>query len=239
MAAEHIKEVEEYEEEESLLFDDAPPVHEDSEGVWLISYADLMTLLMGFFALLTAMSSFDEQKFNSVADEVAEYVGGEIEKPFEDLGESIKAVILEKNLQDQVQVEVKKTGLIITFEGTLLFKSGDFKLREGANILMNELVSVLNEKANDKKFLIEGHTDNMPINRGIIASNWELSSLRANAVARMFESYEFKKTQIMTIGLGETRPLAPNNDDSGNAIVENQSKNRRVLIKVSNQHPTF
>jgi len=238
MAAEHLEEVEEYEEEESLLFDDAPAaVHEDGEGVWLMSYADLMTLLMGFFALMMSMSTFDETKFNAMSDEVAEYVGGEVEKPFEDLGASIQQVIEDKNLQDQVKVEVKKTGLIITFEGTLLFTSGSVELREGASVLMNGLADVLGKKASDKKILIEGHTDDVPINRGIIASNWELSSLRANAVARLFEDYKFKKDQILTIGLGETRPLAPNVDKDGNAIAVNQAQNRRVIIKIANDHP--
>jgi chemotaxis protein MotB len=237
MAAENLNEVEEYEEEESLLFDDAPSVHEDTEGVWLMSYADLMTLLMGFFALMMSMGTFDEDKFNAMSSEVAEYVGGEVEKPFEDLGASIQQVIEEKNLQDQVKVEVKKSGLIITFKGTLLFTSGSIKLREGASVLMNGLAEVLGNKASDKKILIEGHTDDVPISRRIIASNWELSSLRANAVARLFEKYDFEKNQILTIGLGETRPLAPNRDKEGNVIAANQAKNRRVIIKVANNHP--
>jgi len=237
MSAEHLNEVEDNEEEESLLFDEAPSVHEDTEGVWLMSYADLMTLLMGFFALMMSMGTFDENKFNAMSSEVAEYVGGEVEKPFEDLGASIKQVIAEKNLQDQVKVEVKRNGLIITFKGTLLFTSGSVELREGASVLMNGLAEVLGNEAADKKILIEGHTDDVPISRGIIASNWELSSLRANAVARLFEQYKFKKEQILTIGLGETRPVKPNQDKQGNEIAENQALNRRVIIKVANDHP--
>ncbi len=102
---------------------------------------------------------------------------------------------------------------------------------------MSELIEVIGEKAPDKKILIEGHTDNIPINRGVIASNWELSSLRANSVARLFETYDFKKEQILTLGFGETRPLSANTDEAGNPIKENQEKNRRVVIKVMNQHP--
>lgn len=217
--------------------DDHGPVHNDTEGVWLISYADLMTLLMGFFALMLSMASFDEVSFAEAGEATAEYMGGEVEQPFEEVGESIKDVIREKQLDDKVKVDITRTALIITFEGTLLFKSGGFNLKQDANNLMKELISTIGEKAPDKKILIEGHTDNIPINRGVIASNWELSSLRANSVARLFGEYNFKNEQILTLGFGETRPLAPNTDKNGAAIKANQDKNRRVIIKVMNNHP--
>lgn len=225
-------------EADHLLFDDeGGAVHEDTEGVWLISYADLMTLLMGFFALMLSMANFDEATFNSVGDAAAEYLGGEVDKPYEDIGESIKNLVKEKGLEDKVNVEVQKSGIQIMFEGTLLFTSGSFNLKSDADDLMRELINVLNEKAGSKKFVIEGHTDNIPINKGVIASNWELSSLRANSVARLFEELKFSKEQILTLGFGETRPLVPNTDDNNNAIVSNQEKNRRVVIKVVNKHP--
>jgi chemotaxis protein MotB len=217
--------------------DHHPAGHQDTEGVWLISYADMMTLLMGFFALMLSMSSFDEEKAKAVANSTALYFGGEVQEPFEKAGNAIKQLIKEKGLEEQVQINVKTSGIIITFEGTLFFGSGTYLLRENANLLMAELLKVLEKTAGDKKFLIEGHTDDTPINRGVIASNWELSSLRANAVARLFETYNFKKDQILTIGLGETRPILPNRDSSGLAIAKNQEQNRRVIIKVLNSLP--
>ncbi|MGH1468764.1 MAG: OmpA/MotB family protein [Bdellovibrionales bacterium] len=239
MGAENLNPFEEVEEDDShaLYEDEGGIAHEDTEGVWLISYADLMTLLMGFFALMLSMANFDEANFAAAGDAVAEYTGGEVEKPFEEIGESIKDVIAEKNLDQKVKVDITKASLVITFEGTLLFGSGSFNLREQAGSLMSELIKVIGEKAPDKKILIEGHTDNIPINRGVIASNWELSSLRANSVARLFETYNFKKEQILTLGFGETRPLSENTDGNGNPIKANQEKNRRVVIKVMNQHP--
>ncbi len=220
-----------------LLEEEAPPAHNDTEGVWLISYADMMTLLMGFFALLTSMSSFDEEQFAETGEQAALYFGGEVVKPYEDLGDTIKQLIKEKGLEDQVKITVKKTGITITFEGTLFFTSGSFKLREGATVLMQQLLKILDTEAPNKKFLIEGHTDDVPISKGIIASNWELSSLRATAVARLFEKYKFKRDQILTIGLGETRPILPNRTDKGQPIKANQDQNRRVVLKVLDKHP--
>lgn len=240
MSAERLEELEEELEQAYELVDELEANsggHEDTEGVWLISYADLMTLLMGFFALLTSMADFNEEKFADAAAKVAEYTGGEVEQPFEKVGESIKDVIKEKQLEDQVNVEVKPSSITISFTGTLLFSSGSYGLKEEASALMDQIAEVLEQEASDKKVLIEGHTDDVPINRGVIASNWELSSLRANAVARLLEQHSFKSTQILTIGWGDTRPLVPHRDEAGNAIAENQAKNRRVILKLANKHP--
>lgn len=219
-----------HEEEEGIK-------HEDTEGVWLISYADLMTLLMGFFALMSAMGNYDTEEFTKTAESAALYFGGDVVKPYEKLGQSIQNVVNAEGLGDQVKVTVSKTDLTITFEGTLFFSSGSFDLRSKASELMEKLLVILDKEAKDKKFLIEGHTDDNPINQGIIASNWELSSLRANAVARLFEKFNFKRSQILTIGLGDTRPILPNRDKDNNPIKENQDQNRRVVIVVTDKHP--
>lgn len=225
-------------EDDALLDDedDAPKEH-DTEGVWLISYADMMTLLMGFFALLTSMSSFNEEQFKETAEEAALYFGGEVVSAYENLGKAIEKLIAEKGLEEQVQIKVSKTGITLTFEGTLFFSSGSFQLREGATLLMDQLLQILDQEAHNKKFLIEGHTDDVPINKGIIRSNWELSSLRATAVARLFEKYQFKRDQILTIGFGETRPVLRNRDEQGKAISKNQDQNRRVVLKVMDTLP--
>ncbi len=223
--------------EQLVVIDEHSGGHMDTEGVWLISYADMMTLLMGFFALMLSMSKFDEDKFNAVGKQTALYFGGEVVEPFEAAGNAIKQLIKSKGLEDQVNITIQPSGINITFEGTLFFKSGSFLLKENADVLMKELLTVLKKETGDKKFLIEGHTDDTPINRGVIVSNWELSSLRANVIARLFEKYNFKRDQILTIGLGDTRPVLPNRDVKGIAIAKNQEQNRRVIIKVLNKHP--
>jgi len=213
-----------------------PEHQEETEGVWLISYADLMTLLMGFFALMTSMGTFEEEKFNAVAEQIAEFTGGEIESSYQDLSEELKKIIDQKNLSESVEVEANKANLVIHFKGQLLFGSGSFSLKEEANALMDEISKTLQSKASDKKVLIEGHTDNIPINRGIIASNWELSSLRANAIARLFEINGFQKEQILTIGFGETRPYKAKKGQKSSEVDVN-ARNRRVVVKIMNKLP--
>ncbi|MCB0389708.1 MAG: flagellar motor protein MotB [Bdellovibrionales bacterium] len=239
--AEKLKPEEAFEEEDEVIeiidFDEGAKGHEDSEGIWLLSYADMMTLLMGFFALLTSMASFETEKFAQVGSQTAEYFGGVVDKTMEQLGDEISEVIKAKGLDAQVKVERTSSQVSITFEGTLFFELGSVALKETAQDLMSEIINILGEKAPNHKFLIEGHTDDLPMSKGLIASNWELSSLRSAAVARLFEKKGFARKQIMTIGWGETRPLVSNRDNTGQAIKENQAKNRRVVLKILNHHP--
>lgn len=224
-------------QEMAMLMDDEAPKHEDSEGIWLLSYADMMTLLMGFFALMTAMASFDNQKFEEVSKGTAEHFGGEVDQTYEKLGKELEELIKAQGLEDKVKISVKRTEVAVTFEGTLFFDSGSVALKDSAQSLMDQIIMLLSQKASDNKFLIEGHTDDIPISSGLIASNWELSSLRAAAVARLFEGQGFDREHIMTIGWGETRPLVPNRSPKGQPLVDNQAKNRRVIMKVMKDFP--
>ena len=83
------------------------------------------------------------------------------------------------------------------------------------------------------KITVEGHSDNIPIQSTQFPSNWELSSARASAVARYLIAQGFPKEKIQVVGLADTRPLVPNQDDNGDPIPENQSRNRRIVILVT------
>ena len=222
-------------EEHALI----PEAQEETEGVWLISYADLMTLLMGFFALMTSLGTFDEEKFTSFGEQIAEFTGGEVDvtNEFEKIGEDLKGLLSEKGLSESVNVEVNKSNITINFTGKVLFTSGSIQLKEEAEKLMDDISSSVQEQTSDKKILIEGHTDSVPINRGLVASNWELSSLRANAIARLFEDTGFSKDQILTIGFGETRPAVAGENAAELSDEEINTKNRRVVVKIMNKLP--
>lgn len=223
----------------SLILDDhdGGGGHDEGESIWLLSYSDLMTLLMGFFALMMSMASFDTENFAHVGQGAAEYFGGETDQSFKELSKSLEGMINKKGLGDQVKLTSGLTEVVITFEGTLFFASGSIRMKKRARTLMREVIKIVGDKAPKKRVLIEGHTDDTPIHSGVITSNWELSALRASRVARLFEEFGFKKQQIMIIGWGEVRPLEPNRDESGRANAINQSKNRRVVLKILDNHP--
>lgn len=205
---------------------------EEGEGPWLVSYADMMTLLMGFFALIASFSKPDQQEFEKVKQAATEYFGGEYEQPYQELEETLKDIVKKENLQEKVSVQSDATGVSLTFTGTFFFDSGEFVVKPEASSVVEKMVIAINKNAKGYDAIIEGHTDPRPISHPIVASNWELSAIRAARVAKIFEAHEFKKEQLTIMGWGETKPQFANLNKDGSPNLENQAKNRRVVIKI-------
>lgn len=212
----------------------ADKTEDDGESNWLVSYADMMTLLVGFFVMLQSFSKPDTQIFEKMKQETTKVFGGEYTIPFEQLYKKMDEIVKSENLSDQVKFQVTDEGIVLTFRGALFFDSGSVELKNQASQLLEKLVPKIYEQANAFNIVIEGHTDNVPISGGIIKSNWELSSLRACTVLRFFQEQGFEESKLSAIGWGDTKPLLNNLDEQGNPIPENQAQNRRVVVRILN-----
>lgn len=143
----------------------------------------------------------------------------------EDLGQYVK----QKAIDDNVIVEKKGNEIVIRFQDSVLFASGDAQIKAGAV----QTLSLMGEKLKsylDQGYTLrfEGHTDNQPISNNQFASNWELSSARALAVMRFYlEHMDFDISNISCGAWGEYHPIASNDTPEGRAM------NRRVEIKLS------
>jgi chemotaxis protein MotB len=196
-----------------------------------------MTLLMGFFALMLSFSKFDEDKAEEMRMHTAELFGGEYKKPCEELQNQIQLVIEAKGMSDQVTVGASPRGVGITFRGTVFFDVGSVSPRQEASELLNELMPVIKKEAPGFYILVEGHTDDTPISKEIVASNWELSALRASSIVRLFENSSFDRSKLMAVGWSDTKPVVQNRNGQGVPIIENQSANRRVVIQILKSAP--
>lgn len=206
---------------------------------WLISYADLMTILFGFFVMLQSFSKIDSEFFESVKKETTKVFGGEYKVPYENLTNKLKEAVgknLPEGEQDQILFENTPGGVTVTFRGALFFDSGSTFLKDEAKNLMSQIIPIISVEAKDFGIVIEGHTDNQPIisrnPASIISSNWELSSLRACTVLRLFEEAGFPKANLKALGWGDTKPIVPNEDSNRQPIEANQAQNRRVVVKI-------
>ncbi len=214
-------------------------VHQDDgEGNWLISYADMMTLLFGFFVMLSAFSTPNAQKFEEMRSQTAQSMGGKYTKPYEDLTNSVKKVLQEIDLEKEISVTETFEGVTITSKGTLFFESGSADLRPQAQLLMDNISSILAKQAIGFRIIVEGHTDDTPMYSTQFPSNWELSSARAGTVVRLIESKGLTRTNLRPVGLADTEPVVPNRTPAGESIPANQAENRRIVIRIQKQLPT-
>lgn len=123
----------------------------------------------------------------------------------------------------QLSVAIDRGRLVILLPQDVLFASGSATLgREGRSVL-GEVASVLAEFP-DRRFQVEGHTDNVPISTERFPSNWELSSARALAVVRLLVGAGVDPENLSGAAYGEFQPVAPNDDR------ETRRRNRRIEI---------
>lgn len=225
-------EAEDWFDDRQSLVAHAAEAEGEGETLWLLSYADMMTLLFGFFVMLSSFSKVDTDKFEKVRLQSTQLFGGEFKKAQNQLEEDIKDKISEKGLTNEAMFNELEKGIAITFRGSTFFESGSAELRTDAQELLNKVLPSIKKQQSRFSIVVEGHTDDSPISTDKFPSNWELSSQRASSVLRYFEMNGFDRTQLRAIGFADTVPVLPNRLPDNSPIKENQSQNRRVIIKL-------
>lgn len=221
----------------------------DAENLdrWLLTYADLITLLLAFFIVMYSMSKVDSKKFGQMQEalsgvlkggtlvikqgnQIGALAGGGVLKAafLKSLGDAVKRDFQGLGNEKLVNTEVTERGLVIHIMESALFKEGSAKLTDNARLTLDIVANRLGDLPNHIR--IEGHTDNRPINTLKYPSNWELSSTRATEVVRyLIDDHGVEPSKISALGYGEYRPLTANASD------EQRAKNRRVDIVVLTQ----
>jgi chemotaxis protein MotB len=205
--------------------------HED----WLMSYADMITLLMAFFVLLISMSHLDPIKFEQVEGGMARDIGKrESARPLQDLKTELGEVLKGLKIDDtRVGIGSDDRGLVLDLDGGAFFDPGSAKLKDEMIPALDKIAGTLNDPRYAAfQVEVQGHTDDTPINTAAFPSNWELSSARATAVVRRLISSGIEPTRLAAEGLADTRPKVSNRDVNGNPLPLNQAINRRVSVHI-------
>lgn len=123
----------------------------------------------------------------------------------------------------QLSVEIVRGRLVIQLPQDILFESGSAVVGSEGRETLASVGAVLAE-LDERRFQIEGHTDNVPISTPRFPSNWELSSARALAVVRILIEQGVDPANVSGAGYGEFQPVADNDDRDGRRL------NRRIEI---------
>jgi chemotaxis protein MotB len=218
---------------------------EDHENLdrWLLTYSDLITLLLAFFVVMYSMSQIDAKKFGKMAEALSGVLkGGEsLVKNKNDtyksghgllklgnlrmIQQQIEERFKEINRQGEIKTEITERGLVVHIMDAALFKDASANLEPRAIEILDLIAAKVQNIPNHVR--VEGHTDDRPINNVRFPSNWELSSARATEVVRFLtQSHGIPPDRVSALGYGEYRPVRPNNS------IENRAQNRRVDVVI-------
>lgn len=218
---------------------------------WMATFSDTITLLLTFFILLYSFSSVDQKKLKEISsalqsvligqkeDSILEYNSGNVlivgEDTTKDIAEKmganeimyekVKQFVEENNLSAIVEIKEDERGIILQLKDNILFESGKADLIVDSKGILDKISSLLATLPNT--VIVEGHTDNIPINTYKFESNWDLSTARAVNVIRYFTEVKgIDGKRCSAAGFGEYKPLVDNSTN------ENRAKNRRVNILI-------
>ena len=217
---------------------------------WLLTYADMITLLTAFFLMMYSMSVVSKGKFTQLASSMRSGFSGEQQggssilngegprttpvgtlkeqefKQYQQAMSNLGVFVEQQNLKSKVGVRVDERGLVISLlSDNMLFARGQANLQPASEKLLQQVAQIIQTVPN--RVQIEGHTCNLPIRTALFPSNWELSSMRAGSVLRYFtERQSIDRQRFVAAGYADTKPLAANTNET------NRARNRRVDIVI-------
>ena len=213
---------------------------------WLITYSDMITIILCFFILFFTMTAEEASLLETIKESLTTEIEDLSEKNIKlekekdtltelllgtdenmDSNENFMDFLESNNLLDSVNIIEEERGLVIRFKDGVLFGSGKASISEGGYEILNEIADKIQGIPN--LIVIEGFTDNIPIQTSDFPSNWELSVARAIGVARfMIDDMNIEEERISVSGFGEQRPIDSNETEEGRA------NNRRIEITILN-----
>jgi len=216
---------------------------------WMLTYSDMVTLLLCFFVLLLSMSSTDAKKFEMAASSFQNALSGvmeslptvaihqEVLKPklggddqnkkiAADVAKRVKDIVKKsEKLKEAVTVQVTDNGIAIRISDPVGFGVGSDQLQPEFEKALMDILGVIRDMP-DRDIRVEGHTDDIPMKSPRFPTNWELSAARALTVVKLFYQNGENPAKLSAVGYGEFRPMVENTDD------ESRRKNRRIEIFV-------
>lgn len=223
-----------------------PPQPEIEEAEdWVISYMDMVTLLMivflGMLAILMIERRFDAHELKLPPDAVAGVNPGKTDVPYifrpevepappppptePPLSPDARMLLdrlVKAGLPPDVKFDVRDRQIVIELPDRLLFPSGQADLVKSGDAVLRQLAPLLTVLGG--VISVEGHTDDVPIATARFPSNWELSAARASSVTRRLVELGIVPSRVRAIGYADTRPIAV--APAGRAL------NRRVTLVI-------
>lgn len=208
------------------------PTAGEEHDAWLLSFVDMLTLVVTLFVVLLAFSRMQPQSTAaprpSSQPPAAERHAGDITPPAT-VTAPVDDLVIPADLERKLAITRTATAVSFEIRDSVLFDSGSADLKPDGRTLLARIAGVLGATA--YPVAVEGHTDNAPIHTARYPSNWELSTSRATVVTRYLIEQGIATARLRATGYADTQPLAGNDTDAGRA------RNRRVSLVVQLDAP--
>lgn len=189
----------------NLLTDRFGPDDEHKHVGWMVSYADLMTIILTFLILLLSISTIAQTKY----DLLIQAFTGERLGNLHEVQDSVDRIVEEQALTGEIRTILDDEGLHIEFSNALLFESGSAQLRpEALNVFAPIEEHLVHTLQPIYGITVQGYTDDVPISSARFQSNWDLSTSRAIHVMQRLAQAGMDKRRMSVQGFADTRPAA-------------------------------
>lgn len=220
------------------------PESEASNASWIVTYADLVTLILTFFVLLYSMSNLELKRFKVVMQSIKIGLGQQVtavaepqeavepvtppmtqeaywEMRNQSLLDDLKTLIRDRGLDENIVVSLENGRIVIRVKNHLFFSSGRAQLNASGMPILDDIL-VIFRNCPDYRINIAGHTDDTPIYTVQFPSNWELSTTRATVVLRYLIERGIDPHRMTATGYADLMPLVSNDN------ADSKAQNRRV-----------
>lgn len=217
-----------------------------SAPAWMVTYSDMVTLLLTFFVLMLSMAEMDKIKFQKAVGSLKGAFGIMKSDPVNDpksdvvlptvgvipydmvqrLYDQLVTKIIKLDLDRDIELVTDRGAMVLRVKEKILFAPGSTSLKQGAGAVLHKVADLVSPLPFDIR--IEGHTDDTPYEvQG--QTNWDLSVQRAITVLKYYvDNRLLSLDRLSAVGFGDQRPLLPNDSK------ENRSLNRRVEFVLEN-----
>jgi chemotaxis protein MotB len=202
---------------------------EDTEDNWLISYADLLSVIFAMVVLLfgrmLAATAVSPDAADAALAMPTQSSVAAAPMTAESHAEDRLAALVDERFSGRIETRRRDRGIALAIPAVALFTSARADLEPAAIPLLTELTATLRE-VGDAQIAVEGHTDDQPVLGGTFDSNWSLAAARANAVTRFLLEQGFAPARLQSVSYADTRPIADN------ATADGRAANRRVELQI-------
>lgn len=216
----------------------------DHVDAWLMSYADLITLLFMLFVIGISVSVTRHKQSQVVSHMESQEESGQhksgyksgtlaLGTTFDEAYRTLSGFVASQDADQNIALEKNRRGIAIDLSAIAFFDAESANIASTQLPALKAIARILKTTMGDNAMIeVEGHTDGIAHKDARFSSGWSLSALRAATIVGLLQEEGIDPALLRATSYGGTQPLVPVKDASGKMIAENRLRNQRIIIRL-------